>query len=420
MFSFGSLITFLASTMIPDEPGFIVGPISWVLGGILNFVFNIIYFITENFSLGISIIVVTIIARCLMLPLAFKQQKSMVIMRKIQPKIKAIQDKYKDDLADPEVKRKMNTEMQKLYSENKYNPLSGCLPLLIQLPIFIALYYIMQNPYAFIDTINDTYKDISTVVISEVNEDKDAGIKLYEKSAEIEKIKAKEAGSRSDEEKKLLSEYESNKYVFWCDFWDGTKNPDNYNMIPSSLQTGEDGEEFDILEEKYVIKAFDKFNAGQWEQVKAVFGGDVIDTSLAKKEKIEFFGVNLTEVAGFGFPGIFITALSCLTTFLSSWLMMRKNKDMGSAAQSQQKIMMITMPLIMAWITSGLPCGVGLYWIASNIFMIVQQQFLNTYYEKKLIEEDTKGSKNKVVIDEVPKKSNKKGKIRGDLDVEKR
>ena len=152
MICVSSFITFLTN-VIPDEPGFIVGPISWVLGVILNFVFNVVYFITENFSLGITIIVVTIIARVLMLPLSFKQQKSMVVMRKIQPEIKKIQDKYKDDMADPEVKRKMNTEMQKLYSQNNYNPLSGCLPLLIQLPIFIALYYIMQNSYAFIDTI---------------------------------------------------------------------------------------------------------------------------------------------------------------------------------------------------------------------------------------------------------------------------
>ena len=87
MICVSSFITFLTN-VIPDEPGFIVGPISWVLGVILNFVFNVVYFITENFSLGITIIVVTIIARVLMLPLSFKQQKSMVVMRKIQPEIK--------------------------------------------------------------------------------------------------------------------------------------------------------------------------------------------------------------------------------------------------------------------------------------------------------------------------------------------
>ena len=116
---------------------------------------------------------------------------------------------------------------------------------------------------------------------------------------------------------------------------------------------------------------------------------------LNPEEAIEYFGlgINLTETAGFGWPGIIITLLSGLTTFLSSWLMMRKNQNMDPAMKSQQKIMMITMPLLMAYITSGLPCGVGVYWITSNLFMIVQQQALNKYYEKKIIIED--GSKSK-------------------------
>lgn len=389
MIGFSSLAAFLAN-IIQDEPGFIVGPISWVLGTILNFVFNIVYFFTENFSLGISIIVVTIVARFIMLPLAFKQQKSMVVMRKIQPEIKKIQDKYKDDLADPEVKRKMNTEMQKLYSKHKYNPFSGCLPLIIQLPIFIALYYIMQNSYSFIDTINDTYKDIAQVIIEDTSKDKDSGVVLLDKRDEINGIRNKSEKDRSEDEKNLLADYDSNKFVFWYDF----SVNEITAMVPEDM-----AEEFNTLEEKYMIKAFDKFSMEQWDKVKSVFRSDRINQNIDKKENIEYFGfgINLTEVAGFGMPGIIITILSGLTTFLSSWLMMRKNKNMDSAMQSQQKIMMITMPLIMAWITSGLPCGVGLYWIVSNIFMIVQQQALNKYYENKLILD---GGNSKNIIEE--------------------
>jgi len=390
--------------MIPDEPGFIVGPISWVLGVILNFVFNVVYFITENFSLGITIIVVTIIARLLMLPLSFKQQKSMVIMRKIQPEIKKIQDKYKDDMADPEVKRKMNAELQKIYSKNNYNPLSGCLPILIQLPIFIALYYIMQNSYAFIDTVNDSYTEISNVIIQSVNEDKESGLELLERREEILKLKQKNEGDRSDEEKELIAKYDGNRFIFWFEF---SKN-EIYEMIPEDMRNPEPDsgdEEFNTLKSEHMIKAFDKFDSSQWKSIKDVFKDGKIEENLRKKENIEYFGlgINLTEVAGIGFPGVIITLLSGITTFLSSWLMMRKNKNMGGAAASQQKVMMITMPLIMAWITSGLPCGVGLYWITSNVFMIIQQQVLNKYYENKLMSEEAGANK---VIDEVPKKKN--------------
>lgn len=404
MISISSFIAFLANVKIPDEPGFIVGPISWVLGVILNFVFNVVYFVTENFSLGITIIVVTIIARVLMLPLSFKQQKSMVIMRRIQPEIKKIQDKYKDDMADPEVKRKMNTEMQKLYSKNNYNPLSGCLPLLIQLPIFIALYYIMQNSYAFIDTINNSYLEISNIIIEEVNNDKERGIELFEKRDEILKLKQKSETEQSNEEKELIAQYDSNKFIFWYDFSSSEIKP----MIPDDMLNPDpdsDDEQFDTLKPEHMVKAFDKFSTDQWNKIQEVFKDDKIQENLSKKENIEYFGINLTEVAGFGFPGIIITLLSGITTFLSSWLMMLKNKDMGGTAKSQQRIMMITMPLIMAWITSGLPCGVGLYWITSNVFMIVQQQILNKYYENKLMAEESRAGK---VIDDIPKNKNRK------------
>lgn len=398
MITLSSFIAFLTN-VIQDEPGFIVGPISWVLGTILNFVFEAVYFFTENFSLGISIIVVTIVARCLMLPLAFKQQKSMVVMRKIQPEIRKIQDKYKDDMADPEVKRKMNMEMQKLYSKHKYNPFSGCLPLIIQLPIFIALYYIMQNSYAFIDTINETYTEISSVIIENVEKDKDEGLVLIEKQSDVQNIINKAEKDRSDDEKLLLQQYENNNWVIWYNFAGDSENGIRA-MVPEDMN-------FDVLSVNDLPKALDKFTSEQWDIVKKIVPDGSIDENINKKENIEYFGfgINLTEVAGFTLPGVIITLLSGLTTFLSSWLMMRKNKGMGNeTVQSQQKIMLVTMPLIMAWITSGLPCGVGLYWIISNIFMIVQQQALNKYYENKLILE---GGNSKNIIEEPPTKKGK-------------
>lgn len=83
---------------------------------------------------GIAIILLTITVRILLLPLTIKQTRSLQAMQKIQPKLKKLQEKYKDD------KEKLQKEMMKFYSENKVNPLSGCLPLLLQLPIFFALF----------------------------------------------------------------------------------------------------------------------------------------------------------------------------------------------------------------------------------------------------------------------------------------
>ncbi|MCL2665778.1 MAG: YidC/Oxa1 family membrane protein insertase, partial [Defluviitaleaceae bacterium] len=114
---------FLGNAQVQKDPGFIVGPISTVFGFIIDFFFNIAYALTANNSLGISIILLTIVVRCLMLPLGIKQQKSMIAMQKLNPEIQKIKAKYGGN-KDPEIQKKMNAEMQALYAKHKVNPLS--------------------------------------------------------------------------------------------------------------------------------------------------------------------------------------------------------------------------------------------------------------------------------------------------------
>jgi YidC/Oxa1 family membrane protein insertase len=89
-------------------------------------------------NFGVAIICLTIIVRALLFPIAHKQFASMAAMRKVQPKMKALQERYKDD------KPRLQQEMMQLYKTEKVNPLAGCLPILIQLPIFIALYKVLM------------------------------------------------------------------------------------------------------------------------------------------------------------------------------------------------------------------------------------------------------------------------------------
>jgi len=98
---------------------------------LLNWLFHHI----GNF--GVAIICLTLIVRGLMFPIAQKQFQSMAAMRKLQPKMKAIQERYKED------KPKLQQEMMKLYQEEKTNPAAGCLPILLQIPIFYALYKVL-------------------------------------------------------------------------------------------------------------------------------------------------------------------------------------------------------------------------------------------------------------------------------------
>ncbi|WP_137681642.1 membrane protein insertase YidC [Aurantiacibacter suaedae] len=102
--------------------------IAWPIWQVLIALFDL----TKNF--GVAIIFLTVIVRGIMFPIAQKQFKSMAQMRVVQPKMKALQERYKDD------KGKLQEEMAKLYKEEKVNPLAGCLPIFLQIPIFFALY----------------------------------------------------------------------------------------------------------------------------------------------------------------------------------------------------------------------------------------------------------------------------------------
>ena len=96
-------------------------------------VLNAIYSVVGNY--GIAIIIVTILMRIIVFPLTLKQEKSMKKMRELQPELEKIKEKYKDD---PQEYQRKTAE---LYRESGVNPLGGCLPLLIQMPIFVALYW---------------------------------------------------------------------------------------------------------------------------------------------------------------------------------------------------------------------------------------------------------------------------------------
>ncbi|MGE5627100.1 MAG: membrane protein insertase YidC [Solirubrobacterales bacterium] len=95
--------------------------------------------VSPDWSYGISIILVTLIIRVILLPLSVKQTKSSIAMSELQPETKKLQEKYKND------PQKAQEELMKLYKEKGASPFSGCLPMLIQWPIFVALYYVFNT-----------------------------------------------------------------------------------------------------------------------------------------------------------------------------------------------------------------------------------------------------------------------------------
>jgi len=101
----------------------------------------VIRFFHDSIGLGwgFSIIALTVCVRALLVPLTLKQFKSMQALQRLAPEIKKLQEKYKDD------KQRLNQEMMKFYQENKVNPFGSCLPLLLQMPVFISLFYMLRK-----------------------------------------------------------------------------------------------------------------------------------------------------------------------------------------------------------------------------------------------------------------------------------
>ncbi|MDR1913049.1 MAG: YidC/Oxa1 family membrane protein insertase [Clostridiales bacterium] len=340
--------------MIQKDPGYIVGPIAQFMGWIIDFIFNVVYPFTEKNSLGISIIFLTIIVRFLMLPLAFKSQKSMMAMQKLAPEMDKLKKKYGDS-KDPEVQKKMNVEMQALYARNKVNPLSGCLPLLIQMPIFFGLTYLMNQSFLYIGKLRDVYDKLAAAI--------------YE-----------------------------------VPHWSGMFMEFLGSHLPSNLKPPKGS--FDLapivdsvsgsLNFSNFIKYLNRITVSEWDllfygnpakpDVSSITAQaspqllENIQSLYAQKQNIEmFFGLNMLDVAGWRWPGVLIPILTVITTFLTSWLSMqltsKTNKD--QSAVMQQRVMMFAMPLMMGFFTINYPIGVGIYWITSSIFQVVQQYLMN-------------------------------------------
>src|SRR5881392_1490006 len=123
-------------------------PLYNAFGAVLAFFYAIIP------NEGVAIILLTITVMLVLFPLTAKSARSMLAMQRLQPEIKKLQAKHKGD------RQKLNEEMMELYKENKVNPLGGCLPLVVQFPVFISLFHVLRSTAATVPIGSQLYKDI--------------------------------------------------------------------------------------------------------------------------------------------------------------------------------------------------------------------------------------------------------------------
>jgi len=116
-------------------------PAANVLQPLIDIADSVLTFFHDSAGLswGMSIIALTVVTRAVLIPLTYKSLKGMRALQALQPQIKEIQAKYKND------RQRMQQEMMRFYQENKVNPFASCIPLLAQLPVFITLFYLLRD-----------------------------------------------------------------------------------------------------------------------------------------------------------------------------------------------------------------------------------------------------------------------------------
>ena len=336
---------------VQADPGFIVGPIAALFGFILNLVFNLVYALSAHNSLGFAIILLTIIAMLMMAPLNAKSQKSMQKMQELAPEVEKIKAKHGNS-KDPEITKKIHSETQALYAKHNANPIGGCLPMLLTMPIFFGLLYIMQQSFLYIGTLNDLYMNLAYAV---------QAVPGY-----------------FDIVGPLSLQYIQDSWLVT-----GERIAAYYEAGMTYAQAVElaGGNYINITNPEHLARVLHRFNKESWD---ALFAGipnaylPALQELYAHKNRIEmFFGLSLMENSGLAWPGVIIPFFTVLTTVGSSWLSQMNNKPKDDKAKTQQTIMMVFMPLFMGFITVTMPAGVGLYWIFSNLFRLVQQIIMN-------------------------------------------
>ncbi|MCL2415857.1 MAG: YidC/Oxa1 family membrane protein insertase [Defluviitaleaceae bacterium] len=347
----------ILSQAIEGQPGIIVGPISTVLGWVINVIFNLISFVTPVGVLGISIIVMTFLFRLITLPTGIRQYRSNLKMKKLQPEIQKIRDKY-GDTKDPELKRKMNAEIQTLYSKSGVNMFASCLPMLLTMPIFIAMIFVMRQGYLFIGSIGDIYEQLARAIMS------------LDNFVDVVRPLALVSG-----------------------------------RVPENMRP------FDIGEVENMMRLINVFRADDWAHIFANMQGssaqEVLRLHGVMESTISFLGVNLIANSGMTFPGVVIPVLTVITSFFQTRSMMTHGASPSNGdpnAQRSQKMMMYIMPLVMGFFTVSFSAGVGIYWIAGNIYAIVQQYLIHRHFTRNKDENDENGKDIKTV------KSAKNGK----------
>ena len=285
------------------------------IGSIFGYV---LYFFNSFFgNFGVSIILFTLFTRLLLFPLTIKQQKSMAGMQRLQPKMKELQEKYGND------KARYNDEVTKLYQKEGQSPAGGCLPMLIQLPIFYGLYRAICMP-------------LTCTLHLKLTEDAVL-------ASAIERIK-----SLSDVYTPATSSFYS-----------------QINVIEAVRNIGGN-------------YAYYGFTSGEVEKLRPVY---------ELSQQFNFLGIDLLSIAKFWNPAIIMTFVVFFASAGGMLLSNKLTGAAAQSQMKgcSPNMLGISMGLMSASISLSVPSAMALYWSCSSLFAPAQSWIVNKYYNAAIL-----------------------------------
>jgi len=289
-----------------------------VLGYPLGWIMWALYNVVRNY--GIALFIFTILIKLVLFPLSLKQQKSSAKMMSLQPQINDLQGRYKGD------RQKLNEEMMKLYQREKYNPMSGCLPLLVQMPVLFGLIDVIYRPLSHI-------------------------LRLPKEIIEIGEQVLTETGGT----------------IFM-----GGLNPNQLRIISG------------VQDNPSAYAAMGQEAIAKIQTINLSFLG--MDLTLTPS--VSMFGEIFSNYNPIIFIPVLAGVSALISTIQMQRQQAITNP--GASANPGMKGMMYMMPVFSVWVSFSVPAGVGLYWFYSNITQMGQTLVMNKIYNPKEIAEKAK------------------------------
>ena len=303
-----------------------------VISDLFGYLFEFLYKISQNHYL-LALFLFAVIIKLLLFPFGIKQQKNSVKQAKLRPKEMAIRNKYKGR-NDKATQQKQSEEIMKLYQEENFNPMSGCLPLLLQMPVLFALYDVIRNPMTYIlrmkeDVVLNIAKAINTAKIEAASIDP----AMAEKAADIAK------------------KLNPDKLSF--------KTLNQINLVKDIPAYFEQVSEY-VPDISKVEELVDSFN---------LFGK--FDLTVIPNEKWGIY--------------IIIPILTFVFSFFSTKLIRKftyqpQPQAQDSSSTASLAMMDWMMPLMSVWIATIVSSAIGIYWMFQNVLSVVQQVVLYKLY----------------------------------------